>query len=662
MEHYLKNLNEKQREAVLNTTGPVLIVAGAGAGKTKTITHRIFHLIKSGVAPANILAITFTNKAAREMRERVTALITHEKSSESETGGVSIKKHEMPFVSTFHALGVYIIKENAQLLGLPRFFSIYDKNDAKRIIKEALVHFNHDPKQVDAGRIQNIISREKGNYVTATEYENRVGNEYFGKIVAQVWDFYEKTLKREHSLDLDDLILVSAKLLADNEKVRNYYQNLWKYIHIDEYQDTNTVQYNIARLLAEKHKNICVVGDTDQNIYSWRGADIKNMLRFEKDYPDAKIILLEENYRSTKTILGVANKIIKKNSLRIEKNLFTQNEHGEKIGLFNGFSEIQEAEFIANKTEELLKKGVPADEIAILYRANFQSRILEEAFLGKGLPYTMIGTKFFERKEVKDMLSFLRAALNPKSVADLKRIVNVPPRGIGPKTIEKILSGEKLPAGLVAKKIEIFFAFLAKIREMIQVEKPSHVMKFILKESGIEEMLKRGDDEDKERLENIMELVTLATKYDNYPQEEGIERLISDAALASEEEMGDEKKKTETGVRLMTVHASKGLEFDYVFIAGLEQDLFPHRKMSREVITANEEEEERRLFYVALTRARKKIFLSYAETRTIFGERNTSIPSEFIFDIGEEDVEREIMGDDFDGYNDGRRKIQYIQF
>jgi DNA helicase-2/ATP-dependent DNA helicase PcrA len=654
MEHYLKNLNEKQREAVLEKDGPILIVAGAGAGKTKTITHRIFHLIKSGVAPANILAITFTNKAAREMRERVTALM-----------GSETKRVDMPFVSTFHALGVHIIKQNAQLLGLPRFFSIYDKSDGKRIVKDALIHFNHDPKQVDPAKIQNIISREKSNYVTAEQYENRIGNEYFGKIVAQVWGFYEKTLKKEHALDLDDLILVSAKLLSENEKVRNYYQELWKYIHIDEYQDTNTVQYQIAQMLAKKHKNICVVGDTDQNIYSWRGADIKNMLRFEKDYPDTKIVLLEENYRSTKTILAVANKIIKKNSLRIEKNLFTQNENGEKIGLFNGFSEIQEAEFIANKTLELLKKGVSENEIAILYRANFQSRILEEAFLAKGLPYTMIGTKFFERKEVKDMLSFLRSALNPKSVADLKRIINVPPRGIGPKTIEKVLSGEKLPAGLVAKKIEIFFAFLAKIREMIQVEKPSLVIKFILKESGVEELLKRGDDEDKERLENIMELVTLATKYDGYPPEEGIERLISDAALASEEEMGnetDEKKKANSGVRLMTVHASKGLEFDYVFIAGLEQDLFPHRKMSREVISANEEEEERRLFYVALTRARKKIFLSYAETRTIFGERNSSVPSEFIFDIGEEDVERELMGEDFDGYNDGRKKIQYIQF
>lgn len=664
MENYLKNLNERQKEAVLQTNGPVLIVAGAGAGKTKTITHRIFHLIKSGVAPTNILAITFTNKAAREMKERVTALMDHEKKAAPDTQGANFK-NSVPFVSTFHALGVHIIKQNAESLGLPRFFSIYDKGDGKKIVKDALVQFNLDPKQVDPAKIQNIISREKSNFVTAQEYESKVGEEYFPKIVARVWDFYEKTLRREHALDLDDLILVSAKLLSENEKVRRYYQGLWKYIHIDEYQDTNTVQYKIARLLSDEHKNICVVGDTDQNIYSWRGADIKNMLRFEKDFPNAKIILLEENYRSTKTILSAANKIIKKNNLRIEKNLFTNNGNGEKISIFKAFSEIHEADFIANKAEQLLKSGVSPDEIAILYRANFQSRILEEAFLSRNLPYTMIGTKFFERKEVKDILSFLRAALNPKSIADLKRIVNVPPRGIGPKTIEKIVKGEKLPAGATEKKVSNFFSFLTKIGEIIPIQKPSVVIKFIMKESGIEDVLKRGDDEDKERLENIMELVTLASKYDGYEGDEGIERLLSDAALASEEEMGEDdakNKKANSGVRLMTVHASKGLEFDYVFIAGLEQDLFPHRRISKDVISSNESEEERRLFYVALTRARKKIFLSYAEMRTIFGERNMTIPSEFIFDMDGENVEHESAYDEPLDFDSTSGKIRYIEF
>lgn len=644
MEDYLKSLNEKQREAVLATEGPVLIVAGAGAGKTKTITHRIFHLVRTGVAPRNILAITFTNKAAREMRERVMKLLEEESREKK-----SHKKIDFPAISTFHALGVEIIKQNAKLLGLPRYWSIYDKSDAKRIIKEVLVSLGYDPKQFDPARIQNAISREKGNFVTAKEFAEKVGPEFFPKVVSAVWLRYEDALAGEQALDLDDLILVTAKLLAKNEEVRKYYQGIWKYIHIDEYQDTNSVQYHIARLLAQAHKNICVVGDTDQNIYSWRGADIKNMLRFEKDYPNAKIVMLEENYRSTKTILSAANAVIKKNNLRIEKNLFTRNHEGEKIGLFIGRNEIEEAEFVARRCEELLRAGVSPDEIAVLYRANFQSRLIEDAFFSRGLPYVMVGTKFFERKEVKDVLSFLRAALNPKSFADLKRIVNIPTggvtRGIGPKTLEKILrQEERLPAAIEAKS-DALFSLLTKIRIAISQKKPSEVIKFILKVTGLEETLSRGSDEEQERLENIMELATLALNYDNYPAEEGIERLLADAALATSEEepgeggeSGEEKK---SGVRLMTAHASKGLEFDYVFIVGLEQDLFPHHRINERNARSDEAEEERRLFYVALTRAKKKILLTYAQYRTIFGERNVGVPSEFIFDIDEKCVKRE---------------------
>lgn len=670
MKSYLDGLNEKQKEAVLQIQGPVLIVAGAGAGKTKTVTHRMFHLIETGVAPGNILAITFTNKAAREMRERIVHML---RSSDQggEQGGVAknpaVRSGQLPFVSTFHALGVYIIKQNAHLLGLSRFFGIYDKNDAKKIVKDALVTLNYDPKQYDPGKILNAISKEKGNFVTASEYREKLGNEFFPKIVSAVWNIYEQTLKKEQSLDLDDLLLVTAKLLASNEQVRKYYQESWKYIHIDEYQDTNSVQYHIARLLAAEHRNICVVGDTDQNIYSWRGADIKNMLRFEKDYPEAKVILLEENYRSTKTILAAANKIIKKNTLRIEKNLFTRNENGEKIGLFNGFSENHEAEFIAQKTMELLKKGVPAEEIAILYRANFQSRILEEAFLSHNVPYMMVGTKFFDRKEIKDMLSFVRAALNPKGAADLKRIINVPPRGIGPATIEKVIREEKLSPA-IQKKVDVFFSLLSRIREAVSTQRPSAVIKMIMKESGIEDQLKQGGEENQERLENIMELVTLASKYDAYEGEDGMEKLIADAALAggdeSDEDKGgkDDKEKGKNGVRLMTVHASKGLEFDYVFIAGLEQDLFPHRRMGSNDISDNQAEEERRLFYVALTRARKKIYLSYAEFRTIFGERNVGVPSEFIFDIGDEFMEAEALSGGFNDFGDNSRRSRYIEF
>ncbi|HLP44235.1 MAG TPA: UvrD-helicase domain-containing protein, partial [Candidatus Nanoarchaeia archaeon] len=594
---FLNELNQKQREAALQTEGPVLIVAGAGAGKTKTITYRIFHLIKSGVSPERILAITFTNKAAREMRERVEKLCMGDpEAAEKYKAGIK------PFINTFHALGSHIIKQNCQVLGLPRFFSISDKSDAKKIVKEILVNKGYDPKQHDPAKILNAISNQKGKGVTAEEFADSMGNEFSAKLISSVWLEYESVLKKEKTLDLDDLLLVAMQLLRKNEKVRQYYQNLWQYIHIDEYQDTNTVQYRIARLLSDSHKNICVVGDADQNIYSWRGADISNILRFEKDFPGCKVVLLEENYRSTKTIIDSANQIIKKNKQRIEKNLFTQKDHGEKIGVFEGWSELQEAYFVAHRARTLIEKGISPDEIAVLYRANFQSRTLEEAFMGLGIPYAMIGTKFFERKEVKDILSFIRAALNRDSWIDIGRIINVPARGIGGATLEKLRLGsaEKI-APATRRKVEVFFTFLDKIAEHARTQRPSETIKFVLKESGIEDMFKKGNDEDMERFENLMELVTLATRYDDLPPGESIEIFLGDAALAAQEETPEERQ---AAVKLMTVHSAKGLEFDYVFITGLEQGLFPHERMGG---GAHDNEEERRLFYVAITRARKKI-------------------------------------------------------
>lgn len=636
MSKFLQELNEKQREAVSQTEGPVLIVAGAGAGKTKTITYRIFHLIKSGVAPSRILAITFTNKAAREMRERVEKLCLADPAlAKMYAAG------DRPFISTFHALGVFIIKQNSRELGLPRFFTITDKNDGKKLIKEALVAKNFDPKQYDPARILNVISNEKGKGVTASQYAENIGKEFFPKVVSGVWLEYEKYLDREKSLDLDDLLLVTAQLLTKNADVRQYYQNLWQYIHIDEYQDTNTVQYQIARLLSASHKNICVVGDADQNIYSWRGADIGNILRFEKDYPNSKVILLEENYRSTKTILEAANQIIKKNKIRIEKNLFTKKSVGDKIGVFEGWSEIQEAYFIADRTRTLIEKGTSPDEIAVLYRANFQSRTLEEAFMSLGVPYSLIGTKFFERKEVKDVLSFVRASLNRSSWSDIGRIINIPARGIGEATLEKLRLGlqEKISPA-IQKKVENFYGLLDKISLAAKKLSASEMIKFVLKEVGFEDLFKKGTEEETERWENLMELVTLASRYDDLPPGEGLETFLGDAALAVEEEQNGEKLSS---VKLMTVHAAKGLEFDYVFITGLEQDLFPHRRGRENGMSQHEAEEERRLFYVALTRARVKLFLTYAQTRTIFGEQEVHSPSEFLFDIPAEHTEREVL-------------------
>ena len=679
---HLNGLNKEQKEAATHLEGPLLIIAGAGAGKTKTITHRIVNLIKNGISPERILAVTFTNKAAKEMRERI--LLEIKKNSHG-----TENQEKTPFVSTFHSLGVYIIKENAKLLGLTKYFTILDEGDTTSLIKEILKELNIDPKQFDPKRIKNVISREKGKFVHLADFTEREKNGY-GGIVAQVWNLYEKRKAKENTLDFDDLLLKATKLLKDNPEIRKAYQKKWDYIHIDEYQDTNEVQYLMSKMLAENNKNICVVGDADQNIYSWRGANLKNILSFEKDYPNSKIILLEENYRSTKNILEAANEIIKKNKYRPDKNLFTKKEAGEKIGLYEASDENDEAEFVATKILELWDSSVISDEtssknegrnvlertlgrsdgdgqrkfsaenfrgesgnissgmntlseIAVLYRANFQSRALEEAMLRYNIPYQVLGVKFFERKEIKDTLAYLRAALNPKNLADIKRIINFPARGIGKVTLLKIFANdmESLPIK-VKIKINKFYEMLEEIKEKISNSKTSDVIKFVVKKSGIEMELSSGGEEDIERLENIKELATLALKYDNLENGLGIERLLEDASLASDQDSlitNTEKKEKINAVKLMTVHASKGLEFKNVFITGLEDGLFPHEKHNEDATV--DREEERRLFYVALTRAKEKLFLSFANFRTIFGSRNINAPSEFISDIPADLLEKE---------------------
>lgn len=631
---YLQGLNEKQREAVETTEGPLLILAGAGAGKTKTITHRILHLIKKGVAPEEVLAITFTNKAAKEMRERVIKLLEEDRDL-----NLPVSNTARPFVSTFHSLSVHILKEFGGQIGVARHFAIYDKSDSRQAIKEAITLAGHDPKRVEPGKVLSAISREKGNFVSQVEYEARNGDDYMGAIIAEAWRHYEGILTKDKALDFDDLLFKATYLLSTHPQVREYYQKRWKYVHIDEYQDTNKVQYTLSQLLVGPEQNLAVVGDIDQNIYSWRGADIKNILRFEKDYPNARVILLEENYRSTQTILSAANEIIAKNVHRREKNLYTKNGEGEKITVYTAYDEADEANFIANTSRELIGKGIPAEEIAVLYRANFQSRVLEEAFLNKNIPYQLLGTRFFERKEIKDLLSYARAALNPDSMADIKRIINTPARGIGKVSLLKVLEGREgdLP-GATLTKVREFREILGSIKKKIETAKASEVIKHILLVSGIEKSLREGKEEDEERLENARELVTLATKYDTLAGTEGIEKLLEDAALASDQ---DSLEKNGKAVKLMTVHAAKGLEFDYVFISGLEQELFPHVRINEPSLTAEEAEEERRLFYVALTRARKKVYFSCANVRTIFGNKKVNIPSEFINDISEEHIEQE---------------------
>jgi len=640
---YLETLNDQQKEAVLKSEGPLLIVAGAGAGKTKTITHRIIHLIHLGINPSSILAVTFTNKAAKEMRDRIMGLL------EERGHGVSAPelRSGAPFISTFHSLGVHIIKENAQLIGLTRHFTIIDENDAISIIKDVMKANSIDPKLYEPRKIKSIISKSKGDFISSEKYNQEVKSS-LQSIVALIWRGYEERLKKEKSLDFDDLLLETVLILKKYPEIKNKYQQQWKYIHIDEYQDTNEVQYEMMKLLVGKDENICVVGDTDQNIYSWRGANIKNILHFEKDYPNTKIVILEQNYRSTKNILEAANFIISKNKYRMPKNLFTEKEEGESIDIYEAYDETSEALFVADTISELIKENSP-EEIAVLYRANFQSRILEEALLNAQIPYQVLGVKFFERKEIKDLLSYARASNNKESWSDIKRIINVPARGIGKVTLAKVFAGQflELPISM-QEKINKFYLLLEQISEFIKNNKPSESIKFIIEKTGLEEKLSHGSSDEQEELENMKELVTLAIKYDNLNPEEGMAKLLEDASLSSDQDTlmhlvrnNEESKKPSTsngtnnknGVKLMTVHASKGLEFKYVFITGLEQDLFPHTRTDGK--SKEDQEEERRLFYVALTRAEKKLFLSYSQLRTIFGSKQVNSPSEFIYDIPE---------------------------
>lgn len=619
---YLQGLNERQKEAVLAVDGPVMVLAGAGAGKTKTITHRIAHMIQSGIAPEHILAVTFTNKAAAEMRDRIYTLIARGQKSDNFSTGYS---GYGPTITTFHSFGVRFLREHAAAINVPTSFSIWDRSESNKAITNAIKAIGEDPKRYEPRRILSRISRLKGDGVTYQTFRRETRTPW-EEVTARVWEKYETALFDEKALDFDDLLLKPYQILAHNQEIRTQSQERWQYLLIDEYQDTNRIQYEIARLLAGARANVCVVGDIDQSIYSWRGADIEHLLSFESVFPNAKLVVLEQNYRSTQTILSAANEVIAKNTRRREKRLVTDNGAGERIGLYCAAGESDEAAFVARSCLMLIRRGVPAREIAILYRANFQSRVLEEQLLAASIPYQLIGTKFFERKEVKDVLSYIKAALNG-SASDITRAAGAPARGLGKATLTKLLEGNEQSLGPAAREKAVQFkALLKKIADHARSQKPSETVRFVLDISGLGTHLSSGDAEDAERLENIKELVSLAQKYDHMTPEEGINRMLEEAALATDQ---DELSEERTGVSLMTVHASKGLEFDYVFITGLEDGLFPHARMDEEA----DDEEERRLFYVALTRARKQVFLSWAVARTIYGSREMTVPSGFINDI-----------------------------
>ncbi len=621
--HDLSHLNPAQREAVLHTEGPLLIVAGAGAGKTKTLTERIVHLILGGVSPTNILAVTFTNKASGEMRERVEGAL------------IKNRIEGLPTITTFHRLGGMIIRENAQYFGLTKHFSIFDEDDAKSIIRECMREFGIDPKVLDPKRVKHIISSAKMAGDTPDTMTDKIASQSESDAV-RIWRNYEAKLHASKGVDFDDLIVKAVRLLEKNLEVRTMYQNRFQYIHVDEYQDTNEMEYRMVKLLAGPKKNICVVGDTDQNIYSWRGAKIKNMLHFEKDFPGARTVFLEQNYRSTSRILDAANAIIIKNTVRIPKNLFTKLGTGEKLVRYEGFSEVDEAAFVARECEKCIASGIPPEEIAVLFRANFQSRALEEAFLFADVPYRVLGTQFFERMEVKDVISYIRAALNRDSLADLKRTINTPKRGIGDASIAKIFAGMR---DTLSPKTQIAFSnyekILDSIKEASENEYPSALIRFVLEKTGLKEEYESEGEQGVERIENVGELATLASIYDTLPLEEGVLKFLEDAALRSDQ---DALRDSPEGVRMLTVHASKGLEFRVVFVVGLEEGLFPHERSSRST-KIEDSEEERRLFYVAVTRAKEKLYLVNAQARTIFGQRNISLPSQFLYDIPSELIE-----------------------
>jgi DNA helicase-2/ATP-dependent DNA helicase PcrA len=624
----LDGLNDAQKEAVLHTEGPLLVLAGAGAGKTRVITHRMLEIVRRGTAPERILAITFTNKAASEMRERARKLLWEDRAATRP----AFEPFTPPFVSTFHSLGLAIIKENSKLMGYKRAPAIYDRNDSMRAMKEALKSVGAE--DIEPRMALSIVSRNKGEGVDMSAFADSVDNPR-NRALGAAWAAYEKALREDGALDFDDLLLRAVQFLRANPEARARYQARWPYIHIDEYQDTNRIQAEMAGLLVGEAKNICAVGDIDQTIYGWRGAEIANIMSFDKTFPGGKMVLLEENYRSTKNILAAANEVIARNIYRQEKNLYTKNADGDALSVYQAFDETDEAGFIARKIREMIAEGRSPRDFCILYRANFQSRALEEALLSSDIPYQVLGTKFFERKEVKDVLSFIRAAVYG-TAPDIARVANTPPRGIGKVTLLKMLGGsEHTLAGAAGEKVRAFRALLARIREASQKLPPSKLVQHVMSETGMERMYKADKVEGVERLENVRELAALAARYDELAPGEGIEKFLESSALASDQ---DELKDEANSVRLMTVHASKGLEFPFVFITGLEEGLFPY---ARDEGSEADREEERRLMYVALTRAKQKIFLSHAAYRTVFGSKNATIPSQFFSDIPEELVEYE---------------------
>ena len=621
----LEGLNEEQLDAVKTTDGPLLVLAGAGSGKTKVLTTRIAYLIESGVEPYNILAITFTNKAAKEMKERVFKLVGEVKDIQ---------------ISTFHSFGLYIIKRHYNLLGYERNFTILDGDDSLVLVKNIVKEMGLNTDDYNPKAIRNKISGAKNELVYPEEYEKYAGTD-FEEIVCKVYKKYEERLKNNNSVDFDDLLILPIKLFSVYKDILKMYQERFKYILVDEYQDTNRVQYILVNMLAARYKNICVVGDNDQAIYSWRGSDYRNILNFEKDYPDLKSVMLEENYRSTGNILKAANEVIKNNKIRKDKNLWTKHEEGSKIRYHRASDEKDEASYVVKEIKNLLYDGVRREDIAVLYRTNAQSRNIEEAMLRENIPYKVIGSfYFYNRKEIKDLISYLKLIYNKNDDISLVRIINVPKRGIGDKTISN-LSDKSFKLNkciydvIETGKEQEFKKIIEELKENSKDATLTELVDLILDKTGIRKELETEKTVDAEiRLSNLEEFKSITRTYEENSDSPTLEEFLEEISLVAD--MNEHKNETNV-VTLMTVHAAKGLEFDYVFVIGMEEGLFPHlNSMETEDL-----EEERRLCYVAITRAKKKLWLINAKSRMIYGKHDNYFPSRFISEIPDEYLEKD---------------------
>jgi DNA helicase II / ATP-dependent DNA helicase PcrA len=629
---FVKQLNPPQKNAVLHGEGPLLILAGAGSGKTRVITHRIAHLIHNlGVRPWNILAVTFTNKAAREMSERVRKLL----------GG-----DDVPLIATFHAACGRILRQEIHHLGFESSFAIYDDRDSERLLKDVLKELDLDDKKYPPKAIGVKIDDYKNRGLFPNDIDPVAAGDIYNAKVVQVYNAYQERLKKCNALDFGDMLLLTVQLLEQFPEVRRKYQERFQWIMVDEYQDTNPVQYRLIRLLAGERKNLCVVGDDDQSIYSWRGADIRNILEFEKDFPDVTVVRLEQNYRSTTTILKAAGAVVSRNIGRKGKTLWTENPDGDKIRYRRVESDREEARFVGREIGLLRSRGIPLEEIAVFYRTNAQSRQVEEALVSEALPYHIVGgVRFYARMEVKDILAYLRVLDNPADEVSLKRIVNVPARGIGNTTVDRISAlaastgvsfyaalQESSVTGVLSSgprgKVAAFVSLMEHFRDMVGVSELPEICRVVMEESGYMARLRESrDQEDSERLENLEQLLVAMEEFSEKDSQAGLSEFLEQVSLVSDLEQGEAGKPS---ITLMTLHAAKGLEFKAVFMIGMEERLFPH---VRALDDLDGMEEERRLCYVGMTRAREQLYLLNARRRYLFGQEQTNQPSRFFKDI-----------------------------